>query len=218
MPPRRRAQRQRNDAVDTARENEAARGRGAAFETKMDGILNILNDLTEEEKSQLSDKQKKAVKALISSKPSVPFHKATLNDCVRPDGLALNIDWIRVKAPTLHIPVDFAAPIASAHLCETLAKIDKVWVLDNEKSCRIVIDAILTEVLLNETNHELMGFCEVKNDWEGTGFGYTGDVDYMFGSSKMNGLPSQSPKLLSRLVACLRNVWLLERTPLCLPF
>jgi hypothetical protein len=56
--------------------------------------------------------------------------------------------------------------------------------LDNEKACRIVIDAILTEVLLNESNALLLGFCEVKNDWEGTGFGYTGDVDYMSGSSK----------------------------------
>jgi hypothetical protein len=36
---------------------------------------------------------------------------------------------------------------------------------------------------LNESNEQLLGFCEVKNDWEGTGFGYTGDVDYMFGSS-----------------------------------
>ena len=54
-----------------------------------------------------------------------------------------------------------------------------MWVLDNEKACRIMIDAILTEVLLNESNEQLLGFCKVKNDWEGTGFGYTGDVDVL---------------------------------------
>jgi hypothetical protein len=156
-----------------------------------------LNQLTDEEKSQLTDKQKKALKALIgSAKPSVPFSSATLNDCVRPDGLALNIDYASVKAPTIHIPVDFPAPAASAHLCETLARIEKVWVLDNEKACRIVIDAILTEVLLNESNEQLLGFCEVKNDWEGTGFCYTGDVDYMFGFSKTKSVDNMDSFLL----------------------
>jgi hypothetical protein len=156
-----------------------------------------LNQLTDEEKSQLTDKQKKALKALIgSAKPSVPFSSATLNDCVRHDGLALNIDYASVKAPTIHIPVDFPAPAASAHLCETLARIEKVWVLDNEKACGIVIDAILTEVLLNESNEQLLGFCGVKNDWEGTGFGYTGDVDYMFGSSKTKSVDTMDSFLL----------------------
>jgi len=163
----------------------------------MDEIRNTFNELTEEEKSQLTDKQKKALKVLLGSiTPSVPFSKATLNDCVRPDGLALNIDYASVKAPTIHIPVDFPAPAASAHLCETLARIEKVWVLDNEKACRIVIDAILTEVLLNESNEELLGFCEVKNDWEGAGFGYTGDVDYMFGSSKTKSVDTMDSFLL----------------------
>ena len=162
----------------------------------MNELFNKLNQLTEEEKNQLSDKQKKGLKALIGSKPSVPFSSATLNDCIRPDGLALNIDYASVKAPTIHIPVDFPAPTASAHLCETLARIEKVWVLDNEKACRIVIDAFLTEVLLNESNEQLLGFCEVKNDWEGTGFGYTGDVDYMFGSSKTKSVDTMDSFLL----------------------
>ena len=71
-----------------------------------------------------------------------------------------------------------------------------MWVLDNEKACRIVIDAILTEVLLNESNEQLLGFCEVKNDWEGTGFGYTGDVDYMFGTSKTKSVDTMDSFLL----------------------
>ena len=166
------------------------------FKPRMNELFNKLNELTEAEKNQLSDKQKKALKALIGSKPSVPFSSATLSDCVRSDGLALNIDYTSVKAPTIHIPVDFPAPTASDHLCETLARIEKVWVLDNEKACRIVIDAILTEVLLSESNEQLLGFCEVKNDWEGTGFGYTGDVDYMFGSSKTKSVDTMDSFLL----------------------
>jgi len=155
-----------------------------------------LNQLTEEEKNQLSDKQKKALKALIGFKPSVPFSSATLNDCVRPDGLSLNIDYVTIDAPSLRIPTSFPTPVASDFLCENLSRIKSVWVLDNEKACRIVIDAILTEVLLNESNEQLLGFCEVKNDWEGTGFGYTGDVDYMFGSSKIKSVDTMDSFLL----------------------
>ncbi len=160
------------------------------FKAKMNELFNKpLNQLTEEEKNQVQQFWNK-------KKPSVAFSRATPNDCVRPDGLALNIDYASVKAPTIHIPVDFPAPVASAHLCETLVRIDKVWVLDNEKACRIVIDAILTEVLLNEANEQLLGYCKVKNDWEGTGFGYTGDVDYMFGSSKTKSVDTMDSFLL----------------------
>ena len=162
----------------------------------MDEILDKLNELTEEEKNQLSDKQKKALKTLIGSKPFVKFSSATLNDCVRTDGLALKIDYATIDAPTIHIPVDFPGPIASDFLCENLLRIKSVWVLDNEKACRIVIDAILTEVLLNESNEQLLGFCEVNNDWEGPGFGYTGNVDYMIVSSKTKSDKSMDSFLL----------------------
>ena len=158
----------------------------------MDELLHKLNELTDEEKKQVQQ-------FLNKKKPSVSFSKATINHCVRTDGLALNIDWIHVKAPTIHVPVDFAVPTISDNLCETLERIQKVWVLDNEKSCRIVIDAILTEVLLNETNEQLLGFCEVKNDWEGTGFAYTGDVDYMFGSSRTKSVDTMDSFLLVKV-------------------
>ncbi|KAJ3253857.1 hypothetical protein HK103_007657 [Boothiomyces macroporosus] len=144
----------------------------------MDEILNKLNQLTEEEKNQLSDKQKKALKALIGSKPSVPFSSATLDHCIRKDGLNLNIDYVSIDAPSLHIPAAVPTPVASDFLCETLHRIKSVWVLDNEKACRIFIDAILTEVLLR------------------TGFGYTGDVDYMFGSSKTKSVDNMDSFLL----------------------
>jgi hypothetical protein len=159
-----------------------------------------LNQLTDEEKSQLTDKQKKALKALIgSAKPSVPFSSATLNDCVRPDGLGLDLRFIEpiaVPAPTLHIPQEIIIPVPSDFLCEHLLTVQKLFVLNNEKACRMLIDAILLEVLKSEFNDSLSGFCEVKNDWEGTGFGYTGDVDYMFGSSKTKSVDTMDSFLL----------------------
>jgi hypothetical protein len=83
-----------------------------------------LNQLTDEEKSQLADQQKKDLKALIGSvKPSVPFSKATLNDCVRPDGLALDLRFIEpiaVPAPTLHIPQEITIPVPRTAIYDTL--------------------------------------------------------------------------------------------------
>lgn len=158
----------------------------------MDELLKkpvILNELTEEEWKQVQQLKNK-------KKPSVQFSRATLNDCTRPGGLALNTDYATIDAPSLHIPTSFPTPVASDLLCQNLSRIKSVWVLDNEKSCRIVIDAILTEVLLNESNEQLLGFCEVKNDWEGTGFRYTGDVDYMFGSSKTKSVDDMDSSLL----------------------
>jgi hypothetical protein len=166
----------------------------------MNELFNTLNELTEEEKKQLTDKQKKALKALISStKPSVPSSKATLNDCVRPDGLALDLRFIEpiaVPAPTLHIPQEIIIPVPSDFLCEHLLTVQKLFVLNNEKACRMLIDAILIEVLKSEFNDSLFGFCQVKNDWEGTGFGYTGDVDYMFGSSRTKSVDTMDSFLL----------------------
>ncbi len=103
-------------------------------------------------------------------KPSTTFSSVTLAHCVRKDGLGLDIKYIDDDAPSLHIPKDpkdISSLVQSDFLCETLVRIKNVWVLDNEKACRIVIDAILTEVLLNDANEKLLGFCEVKNDWEG---------------------------------------------------
>ena len=164
----------------------------------MNKLLDTLfNQLTDEEKSQLTDKQKKAL--IGSAKPSVPFSSATLNDCVRPDGLALDLRFIEpiaVPASTLHIPQEIIIPVPSDFLCEHLLAVQKLFVLNNEKACRMLIDAILLEVLKSEFNDSLSGFCEVKNDWEGTGFGYTGDVDYMLGSSKTKSVDTMDSFLL----------------------
>ena len=58
------------------------------------------------------------------------------------------------------------------------------------------IDAILLGVLKSEFNDTFYGYCEVRNDWEGPGFGYTGNVDYMFGSSKTKSVKSMYSFLL----------------------
>ena len=158
----------------------------------MDELLKKLNELTDEEWKQVQQLKNK-------KKPSVPFSKATLNDCVRPDGLALDLRFIEpiaVPAPTLHIPLEIIIPVPSDFLCEHLLTVQKLFVLNNEKACRMLIDAILIEVLKSEFNDSLYGFCEVKNDWEGTGFGYTGDVDYMFGSSETKSVDTMDSFLL----------------------
>ncbi|KAJ3271463.1 hypothetical protein HDV01_006593 [Terramyces sp. JEL0728] len=97
----------------------------------------------DEYKKQKEELIKKALESLTGNKPSVTFSSAKINDCVRIDGLNLNIDYVDIKAPTIHIPADFVGPVASDILCEKLSRIEQVWVLDNEKACRIVIDEIL---------------------------------------------------------------------------
>ena len=165
-----------------------------SFKHKMDELLNKpVSQLSEEEK-------KKLVKHLTAAKPSVPFSSATLEDCLRSDGLALDLRFIKlgsmVPIVTLHIPSDIVSPIPSDFLCEHLLKVMKLFVMDNEKACRMLIDAILLEVLESETNENLSGFCEVKNDWFGTEFGYTGNVDYMLGSSNTKSVKTMDSFLL----------------------
>jgi len=116
---------------------------------------------------------------------------------MRSDGLGLDWKFVDIDAPTLHIPSDFTPAIEpSDALCLQLERIKKVWVLDNEQSCRLIIDAILTEALLDEANEKLLGFCEVKNDWEGSGLVYVGNVDYMLGSSQTRSSESIDSHLL----------------------
>ena len=60
----------------------------------------------------------------------------------------------------------------------------------------MLIDAVLIEVLKNEFNDYLYGFCEVKNDWEGPGVGYTGNIDYMVGSFRTKSIDNMDSFLL----------------------
>ena len=110
-------------------------------------------------------------------------------------------------------------------LCEHLLTVQRRFVLDNEKACRMLIDAILIEVLKSEFNDSLYGFCEVQNDWEGDGFGFTGTCDYMVASSKSKSVESMDSFLLvveakknGLMLPLLRFDWRLGRILLCLPF
>ena len=79
------------------------------FQTKMDKILDRIDQLSEEEWKQVQQ-------LMNNKKPFVLLTKATVDDCIRPDGLDLNIDYATICVPTLHIPDEFAAPTARAHL------------------------------------------------------------------------------------------------------
>ena len=117
---------------------------------------------------------------------NVTFSEATYEDCIRPEGLALDLRYIlspNFDVPTLHIPDDVASPTPSDFLCNNLTGIRKVWTMDGNGSLAMLIDAVLTEVLNSDANEKLEGFCEVNNDWQGQGVSYTGNVDYMLGSS-----------------------------------
>ena len=160
-------------------------------------LNDFLTNLTKDEFTELTEPQKKAIKILKDSKKSINFSSVTENDCTKIDGLNLNVDnLLFINASSLHIPSDFPKPIPSDSLCKTIKNIIKVWVLNNEKANRMVIDAILTEALLSESNDKLVGYCEVKNDWEGKGIVYTGNVDYMIGSSKSKSDISMDSYLL----------------------
>lgn len=88
-------------------------------------------------------------------------------------------------------------PVPTDFLCGHLITVQNFIVQNNEKACRMMIDAILLEVLKSEVNEKLLGFCDVRNDWEGPGFGYTGNVDYMIGScSSANAVEFMDPFLL----------------------
>ena len=144
----------------------------------MDEILDQLNQLTLEERNQIRD-------ALDPSKASVKFTSASLVDCTRQDGLGLNLEHVTGLAyKTIHIPEDFPVPVPSDHLCEQLRRVMAHFAQDHEAARRSVIDAILLEVLESNVDETLKAFCEVKNDWTGSGFGYRGNVDYMIGSAR----------------------------------
>ncbi|TPX30786.1 hypothetical protein SeLEV6574_g08586 [Synchytrium endobioticum] len=138
-----------------------------------------MNDLTEAEKQSIIKLSK-----LLQSKPSKPFSSVTLTDIKRVDGLGLKLQHIEphIATTTLHMPANIPSPTPSFNLCENLKRIDSTWALNTEMACRTIIDAIIIECLY-ESQTDLIGFCEVNNSWSGTGFGYTGTVDYMIGSS-----------------------------------
>ena len=163
----------------------------------MDELVECVNRLAGNRSAISKDDIVKALKPLLArTKPLVPFSSATFDQCERFDGLNLKTDYIATSVVTLHIPDDVVSREPSASLSEQLERIDAVWSLTNEKACRMVIDAILTEALFDSENEKLKGFCEVRNEWEGEGVRYTGAADYMLGTSKSQSLSNIDSFLL----------------------
>ena len=81
----------------------------------MDELLNKLKEPTDEEKKQVQQ-------FWTNKKPSVPFSKATLNDCVRPDGLALNIDYATIDAPSRTFRLHFLLQLRAISCARTSAE------------------------------------------------------------------------------------------------
>jgi hypothetical protein len=119
------------------------------------------------------------------------FSTVTIDDLTNPSGLHLDLRNInRVNhCPSMFIPATFPLEPLRPFLCQQLQELDKVWSFNTETGCRARINMILCEALQTQQNEDInLGvFCEVKNDWTGTGFSYSGNVDYMIGSGSMLG-------------------------------
>jgi hypothetical protein len=74
-------------------------------------------------------------------------------------------------------------PQVSDWLSDTLTRIHQVWKLNNEKARRILIDAILTDVITSDQKLRAAGYCEVRLQVETEGFVFNGYSDYMLGST-----------------------------------
>ena len=84
--------------------------------------------------------------------------------------------------PTLHLPDAILASVPRDTLCQVLIDLRTYWARNSEMACRSRIDAIILEALAT-SGVEITCFAEVKNEWMGPGYGYTGAVDYMIGSA-----------------------------------
>ena len=133
----------------------------------MEQIITQLRALTDEEMNTLSKERKKHLKRFMSAKTQVQISSSSLKDCIRVDGLDLDVGFVEIFSSTLRIPEEIESPLPSDFLCQHLSAVQKYFVLDNEKALRMLIDAILLEVLKSDNNPGLIGSCEVPNDWEG---------------------------------------------------
>jgi hypothetical protein len=106
----------------------------------MEKLFESFSQLPEEERDiAISNCQR----VLTGPKRPVTFSKDTHKDCIRTDGLALDLRYIEpisVCPPTLHIPEEIADPVPSDFLCEHINSVCKHIVMNNEKACRILID------------------------------------------------------------------------------
>ncbi len=116
-------------------------------------------------------------------KDIVDIDSASLTDCYRDDGLGLNLGYItgwNINTEILRIPDSFQSIEATDGICETLLTMSTVWEMEHILAHRILIDAIVTDVL-RSTKGRLTGYCNVNNDYETSRVAYSGNVDYLLG-------------------------------------
>jgi hypothetical protein len=135
------------------------------------------NSLTQNEKDKL-------IKLLTKSeKKKVIFSAATLENCQEPGGLGLNTVYVTKPVVSLFIPDTIPYLLPTEHLCSQLSKLYQHFDMRSEKACRMVIDAILLEILDSNINEKLHCYCEVKLDWDGSEIAFRGSADYLLGSA-----------------------------------
>ena len=122
----------------------------------------------------------------MDSNESTVFSSVTLEDVKRPDGLNLNLKNIernRIIRPSLILPegIRTLGIVPSDILAQYLERLDEIWDFATVMACRSKIDAVITEAIAT-SGVDFRAFCEVRNDWSGTGFSYKGNVDYMIGA------------------------------------
>jgi hypothetical protein len=114
------------------------------------------------------------------------FSSATFEDVKRADGLCLNLKNIennRVLRRSLFLPDSMLTTdiVPTVVLCQYLDRLDTIWDFGTEMARRSKIDAIIAEAIAT-SGVPFKTYCEVRNDWNGSGFSYRGNVDYMIGA------------------------------------
>jgi hypothetical protein len=170
------------------------------------------DELNEALGKRIASMSKEEKEALVrTSNPKASFCKVKLSHCKRQDGLGLDLTFLepswKMNQPSITLPnsIQNLQVIPSDWLCETLKRLWDVWSFNNEKACRIIIDSIITEVIYKSKSDDsanLKAYCEKSNPWDGAGFSYTGNVDYMIGSSD-----SDDPDIDTMLLCEAKKAW-----------
>jgi hypothetical protein len=134
--------------------------------------------------SHATETEKDNLLSLVTKpeKKKVIFSAATLEDCQEPGGVGL---YVTKPVVSLFIPDTIAYLLPTEHLCSQLSKLYQHFDMRSEKACRMVIDAVLLEILDSDINEKLRGYCEVKLDWDGSEIAFRGSADYLLGSSNV---------------------------------
>ena len=148
-------------------------------------MQSVQSALAAKDETEIRDILAKAAKKFEeSNKKEVSFSCKELGDeHFGQKGLALKMNVVGPPiTESFFISPDEPAPKVSDWLCDTLSRIHQVWKLTNQKARRILIDAILTDVIFSDQELRAVGYCEVPVKWESEDFSFNGYSDYLIGS------------------------------------